>query len=62
MSDRRAYLTDKKRIARKAARKAGRCIICTHNAATEGLVTCQGCRDRNTAMRRAKREREVVPV
>jgi hypothetical protein len=44
MSNRRAYLTAKKRESRQRARDDGRCIICTTNPADEHLVTCAECR------------------
>jgi hypothetical protein len=52
--DRRAYLTAKKRESRERARGAGKCIICTTNPATAGLVTCQPCRAYNSESRRQR--------
>jgi len=44
MTDRRAYLTAKKREARERARAAGKCIICTNKPADPDRVTCADCR------------------
>jgi hypothetical protein len=45
MSDRRKYLTAKKREQRERARTAGLCIICAKTPANTGRVTCSNCRD-----------------
>ncbi len=52
MTNRRAYLTVKKRESRDRARAAGRCIICTTNPADIDLVTCSDCRRSVTETRR----------
>jgi len=54
MTDRRAYLTAKKREQRENARAAGLCIICAKSPAPKPLVTCDPCRQKVSDARRVR--------